>query len=160
MDNEAGTAVRSPLARQFRVGWKPRVAEEFAATFPLLPHEQEVLRGLVSSRRLAISGGPALVLLTDRRLCILVHYALRFDRGIECGRGSVLGIESTRVLRAFAFFRLRYRTGSGFQSFDFGRVTAVSPAVAAIGWEVMAPEDLIAQLRSTWCQDAPGVNSA
>jgi len=124
-------------------------------SFRLLPDEREVLHGMVAARRLGISGGPALVLLTDRRLCILDHFFFKPDRGLECPRGSILSITRKKVLPGMSFLRLDYRAEQGRGHFDFARVSAMSLAVAAIGVAPVSPELLMDQMHLAWGEDAP-----
>ena len=79
------------------------VADEMARTFPLAPSETVLEAGIVRSGRRA-----AFLRLTDKRLCLIEHFALRADRRYEMPPTSV--ISSTREPQSLL---VTWRTADG-----------------------------------------------
>lgn len=130
---------------------------EMQQTFPLAPDERQVKAGVIAVRQLAIGAGPGLVSLTDRRLCLLIHYAFRFDRGREFARGSIVAIHSIKLLPTIWYLRVTYRTAQGFAHIDITDVQ-VRPAATARMGPTVTLERLFEALDRAWGSDAPPVS--
>ena len=86
--------------------WGP--GEELKKGAPLEEGETVELAGHVSCRTGWFVGRPCFLRLTDRRLTLVVHYALQSDRLITIPAGVLL-----EVAPAGTWIRLRYRSESG-----------------------------------------------
>lgn len=116
------------VARHVRVGYSFwGAARELDRTFPLMPTETQLAGGQVRVRTMGILDRMATLRLTDRRLCLVVHYAFKADEGFEFPRGSI-----TRIEPGQRFARMAYRTDAGEKSLDIlddiGLVDALAKA--------------------------------
>jgi hypothetical protein len=123
-------------------------------TFALAPDEQRIETGLITVRRLGIMGGPGLVLLTDRRLCLLVHYVFRPDQGFEFPRGSLAGVRRIDLIPTVWFLRLSYWTTHGLAHLDISDVQVQSFATARMGQPVKA-QHLLEAIQRAWGSQGP-----
>jgi hypothetical protein len=126
--------------------------------FVLASDERRIKTGLITVRRLGIGGGPGLVLLTDKRLCLLVHYAFRPDRGIEFPRGSLAGVRRINLIGPVWYSRLNYRTADGLAHVDISDVQVRTAATARMG-QTMKAEQLIGVIQGAWGRQAPAFES-
>ena len=150
-----GDGSSNPVGRQLPVQYRFRGARaELKETFPETLDELPVLEGVVSVRRLGIGAGPGLVILTERRLCLLVHYFFRNDRAFEFPRGSLTNIEPIRILATIHFWRFTYRVADGTAVIDLADASFRPPATVAMGPTIKLTA-LIRSLTSTWGNDAP-----
>lgn len=145
----------APVARRVSVRYRRSGARrEMEQAFVLASDERRVKSGLITVRRLGIMGGPGLVLLTDRRLCLLVHYAFRPDRGLEFPRGSLAGVRRINLIPTVWFLRLNYRTEEGVAHLDISDVQVRSAATARMGQPIKA-QHLIEAVQRAWGTEAP-----
>jgi hypothetical protein len=126
--------------------------------FVLASDERRINTGLITVRRLGIGGGPGLVLLTDKRLCLMVHYAFRPDRGLEFPRGSLTGVRHINLIGPVWYLRLNYRTADGLAHLDISDVQVRTAATARMG-QPMKAQHLIEAIQGTWGTQAPAVES-
>jgi hypothetical protein len=145
----------TPLARRFQVKYSfQRVQREMEQMFPLAPGEQRIKGGLISVRRLGFLGGPGVALVTDRRMCVLVHYFFRFDRGFEFPRGSLVGVRRIDLFPTAWFLRLSFRTDDGLAHLDISDVQAATLSVGLMGQPVKT-RHLVESIQRTWGSQAP-----
>jgi hypothetical protein len=152
-------ASTAPVGRRIRVGysfWGAR--REMEQTFVLAPEEQRIKTGLIGVGGLGILPHAALVLLTDQRLCLVVHHSFRPDQGFELPRGSVLGVRRMG-LPTLRFFRLNYRTPHGLGHLDLAAVTNQSPATIRMGQPVKA-QRLVEAMQKAWGPQAPALDAS
>jgi hypothetical protein len=143
------------VARRVAVRYSFRGARrELEQTFVMASNERRIKTGLVTVRRLGFMGGPGLVLLTDKRLCFLVHYFFRPDQGFEFPRGSLTSVRRIKLIPTVWYLRLSYRTAEGLAHLDISDVQVLTAATASIGQPIKA-EHLIEALRSAWGPEAP-----
>ena len=95
-------------------------------------------------------------MLTDKRMCLLVHYVLRPDQGFEFPRGSVMRIEPSTLLTAITFWRVTYRTERAISHIDVASATARTAATVLMGPSIDVPH-MLATLRSSWHDEAPEI---
>jgi hypothetical protein len=144
----------SPVGRRLRVRysfWGP--SREMEQTFVLASGEQRIKTGLIGVGGLGILPHAGIVMLTDQRLCLLVHHSFRSDQGFELPRGSVL--EAQRMgLPTLRFVRLSYRTSLGLAHLDLTADTKQSPATIRMGQPVKAKR-LVEAMHKAWGPQAP-----
>jgi hypothetical protein len=90
-------------------------------------------------------------MLTDQRLCLVVHYLFRPDQGFEFPRGSFVGVRRTG-LPGLRFLRLNYRTADGRAHLD---VTAVGGGRTIFVGESIDAQHLLEAIQQAWGPDAP-----
>jgi hypothetical protein len=145
----------APVARRVPVRCRFSGAQrEMEQAFVLAFDERRVKTGLITVRRLGIGGGPGLVLLTDKRLCLLVHYAFRPDRGLEFPRGSLAGVRRINLIGPVWYVRLNYRTAEGLAHSDISDVQVRTAATARMG-QPMKAQRLFEAVQGAWGTQAP-----
>lgn len=148
----------APVGRRLRVRYSFwGVRREMEQTFVLAPEEQRVKTGLIGVGGLGIFPHAGLVMLTDQRLCLLVHHSFRADQGFDLPRGSVLEVRNMG-LPTLRFVRLSYRTPHGLAHLDLTADTKQSPATVRMGQPVKA-ERLVEAMRRAWGRQAPALAS-
>jgi hypothetical protein len=136
-----------------------RLRRELEETFVVAPDERRIKSGLIAVRRQFGGRAPGLLLLTDKRLCLVVHYFFRLDRGFEFPRGSFTSarrIKSvpTTLLRVPPYLRLSYQTKEGLANLDISDVQARTTSVALMGQPIKT-EHLIEAVQDAWGPEAP-----
>jgi hypothetical protein len=130
----------APVAHRVPVRYRFSGAQrEMEQAFVLASDERTIKKGLITVRRLGIGGGPGLVLLTDKRLCLLVHYAFRPDRALEFPRGSLAGVRRINLIGPVWYLRLNYRTAEGSLHFDISDVQVHTVAGGRMSQPMRAP---------------------
>jgi hypothetical protein len=127
-------------------------------SFVLAADERPIKTGLITVRRLGIGGGPGLVWLTDQRLCLLVHYTFRPDRGLEFPRGSLAGVTRITLIPPVWYLRLNYRTAEGLAHLDISDVQVLTAATARMGQPIKA-QHLVEAMQRAWGAHAPAFES-
>lgn len=145
----------SRLGRRFRVPYSFRGAKhEMDQAFRLASGERQIATGEIIVGGLGILPHAGIVLLTDERLCFLVHYLFRPDTGYELPRGSVVRIEH-RGLPTLRFLRLEYRTVQGLGYVDLSAAANLQyPRLVGVS-QVVCAAHLVKALREAWGEDAP-----
>lgn len=149
-------ASSTPVGRRLRVRYRFwGVRREIEQTLVLAPEEQRIKTGLIGVGGLGIFPHAGLVILTDQRLCLLVHHSFRPDQGFELPRGSVLTVRHMG-LPTLRFVRLSYRTPHGLAHLDLTADTKQSPATVRMGQPVKA-QRLVEAMQKAWGPEAPAL---
>lgn len=151
----------SPVGRRVGVGYKFLARHEMAQTFAIGREENQLVNGLIGVAG-PMFAHPGIVVLTDRRLCLLVHYAFQPDRGFELPRGSVTTVRHAERPR-YPVLRLSYRTPDGLADMDLfpAKVRAGYYGVGGIGLYAMTmgkpvdPEQIVEAMQNAWGREAP-----
>lgn len=131
--------------------------DQLEQAFVLAPDERRIKTGLIGVGGLGIVPHAGLVLLTDRRLCLLVYHTFLPNQGFEFPRGSFVGVRSMG-LPTLRFLRLDYRTPRGLAHLDLAAVTLQSLATARMGQPVKA-QRLVEAMQKAWGPQAPAFDS-
>jgi hypothetical protein len=152
----ATEAPSTPVGRRLRVRYSFLGARpEMEQTFVEAPEEERITTGLIGVGGLGILPHAGLVMLTDQRLCLLVHHSFRPDQGFELPRGSVLEVRHMG-LPTLRFVRLSYRTPHGLAHLDLAAATKQSPASVRMGQPVKA-QHLVEAMQNAWGRQAPAL---
>jgi hypothetical protein len=143
----------SPVGRRLPVRYRFSGAlHELEQTFVPAPGEQRITTGQIAVRgRGGMLPHAGIALLTDQRLCVLVHYVFRPDQGIELPRASVVSVRQVG-LPTLRYLRLTYRTHAGQAHLD---LAAGNVRPTLLGVEPIQAHRLVDAMRDAWGQDAP-----